>query len=64
MASTIPTPDPHQDPHNEIVPVLDCGGQTMQLIARRLREAGIYSMIQQIISLKTRKDVSSFTKFH
>jgi len=54
MASTIPSQAPHHsakptsghtDPHAEIVPVLDCGGQTMQLIARRLREAGVYSMI-------------------
>ena len=52
MASTKPSDRPHTahdptDPHSEIVPVLDCGGQTMQLIARRLREAGIYSMIQR-----------------
>lgn len=45
MASTHPTRETHRDPHDEIVPVLDCGGQTVQLIARRLREAGVYSMI-------------------
>ena len=43
MPSTIQSRDPHQ----EIVPVLDCGGQTTQLIARRLREAGIFSMIMR-----------------
>ncbi|MEL6497423.1 MAG: glutamine-hydrolyzing GMP synthase [Planctomycetota bacterium] len=33
------------DPHTEIVPVLDFGSQTTQLIARRLRESGVFSLI-------------------
>ncbi|MEM8757491.1 MAG: glutamine-hydrolyzing GMP synthase [Planctomycetota bacterium] len=33
------------DPHHERVPVLDFGSQTTQLIARRLREAGVFSLI-------------------
>ncbi|MEM1330238.1 MAG: glutamine-hydrolyzing GMP synthase [Planctomycetota bacterium] len=32
-------------PHDEVVPVLDFGSQTAQLIARRLREAGVYSVL-------------------
>ncbi len=36
---------PAADPHTEIVPVLDFGSQTTQLIARRLREAGVFSLI-------------------
>ncbi len=32
-------------PHDEVVPVLDFGGQTAQLIARRLREAGAFSLL-------------------
>ncbi|GAB5495992.1 MAG: glutamine-hydrolyzing GMP synthase [Phycisphaerales bacterium] len=41
----MPSTNQSRDPHDEIIPVLDCGGQTMQLIARRLREAGVFSMI-------------------
>ncbi len=32
-------------PHDEVVLVLDFGGQTAQLIARRIREAGVLSML-------------------
>jgi GMP synthase (glutamine-hydrolysing) len=32
-------------PHHEVVPVLDFGGQTAQLIARRVREAGAFSLL-------------------
>ena len=32
-------------PHDEVVPVLDFGGQTAQLIARRVRDAGAYSVL-------------------
>ncbi len=32
-------------PHNEVVVVLDFGGQTAQLIARRVREAGAFSLL-------------------
>src|SRR6185295_7654408 len=31
--------------HDEIVPILDFGGQTAQLIARRVREAGVFSLL-------------------
>lgn len=31
--------------HDEIVPVLDFGGQTAQLICRRVREAGVFSKL-------------------
>ncbi len=32
-------------PHDEVVPILDFGGQTAQLIARRTREAGAFSLL-------------------
>jgi GMP synthase (glutamine-hydrolysing) len=32
-------------PHGEIIPILDFGGQTVQLIARRVRDAGCFSML-------------------
>ncbi|MCC6284350.1 MAG: glutamine-hydrolyzing GMP synthase [Phycisphaerales bacterium] len=32
-------------PHDEVVPVLDFGSQTAQLIARRVREAGVFSVL-------------------
>ena len=38
-------PDPASLPHGEVVPILDFGGQTAQLIARRVREAGVYSLM-------------------
>ena len=31
--------------HAEVIPVLDFGGQYTQLIARRVREAGAFSML-------------------
>ncbi|RMH24603.1 MAG: glutamine-hydrolyzing GMP synthase [Planctomycetota bacterium] len=33
------------DTHDEIVPVLDFGGQTAQLICRRVRDAGVFSLL-------------------
>lgn len=32
-------------PHDEVVPILDFGSQTAQLIARRVREEGVYSLL-------------------
>lgn len=32
-------------PQGEVVPILDFGGQTAQLIARRVRDAGVYSVL-------------------
>jgi len=32
-------------PHDEIVPILDFGSQTAQLIARRVREEGVFSLL-------------------
>ena len=32
-------------PHDEVVPVLDFGSQYVQLIARRVREAGVFSLL-------------------
>jgi GMP synthase (glutamine-hydrolysing) len=34
-----------QIPHGEVVPILDFGSQTAQLIARRVREAGVFSLL-------------------
>ncbi len=35
----------HHGTHDEIVPVLDFGGQTAQLICRRIRDAGVFSLL-------------------
>ncbi len=32
-------------PHDEVIPILDFGAQTSQLIARRVREAGAFSLL-------------------
>ncbi len=32
-------------PHDEVIPILDFGSQTAQLIARRVRDAGAYSVL-------------------
>jgi GMP synthase (glutamine-hydrolysing) len=37
-------PPPHA-PHHEVVPILDFGSQTAQLIARRVRDAGVFSLL-------------------
>ncbi|MCA9281410.1 MAG: glutamine-hydrolyzing GMP synthase [Phycisphaeraceae bacterium] len=37
--------DAQRIPHDEVILVLDFGGQTAQLIARRVREAGVLSML-------------------
>ena len=34
-----------QLPHHEVVPILDFGSQTAQLIARRVRELGVFSLL-------------------
>jgi len=36
---------PHAAPHTEIIPILDFGSQLTQLIARRVREAGAFSLL-------------------
>jgi GMP synthase (glutamine-hydrolysing) len=41
----MPLPDADQLPHHEVVPILDFGSQTAQLIARRVREAGAFSLL-------------------
>ncbi len=38
-------PAPLTSPHDEIIAILDFGGQYVQLIARRVREAGAFSML-------------------
>jgi len=36
---------PNRPPHDEVIPILDFGAQYAQLIARRVREAGAFSML-------------------
>jgi GMP synthase (glutamine-hydrolysing) len=38
-------PAPAASPHDEVIPILDFGSQTAQLIARRVREAGAFSIL-------------------
>jgi GMP synthase (glutamine-hydrolysing) len=38
-------PAPAALPHDEVIPILDFGSQTAQLIARRVREAGAFSLL-------------------
>jgi len=45
MSSPPPAPTIDSLPHDEVVPVLDFGSQTAQLICRRVREAGAYSLL-------------------
>jgi GMP synthase (glutamine-hydrolysing) len=40
-----PAPSPSVPPHDEVVVILDFGSQTAQLIARRVREAGAFSLL-------------------
>ena len=45
-------------PNDEVIPILDFGAQTAQLIARRVREAGAFSiLVSPDISLDTLRDM-------
>jgi GMP synthase (glutamine-hydrolysing) len=53
-------------PHDEVIPILDFGGQTAQLIARRLREIGVFSWLvspsispQELLAMKPKGIVLS-----
>jgi len=41
----LPTDTLEPIPHDEVVPILDFGSQYVQLIARRVREAGVFSLL-------------------
>lgn len=43
--SSVKLPRRDQLPHAEVIPILDFGSQTAQLIARRVREAGAFSLL-------------------
>ncbi|MBC7770953.1 MAG: glutamine-hydrolyzing GMP synthase, partial [Pyrinomonadaceae bacterium] len=43
--STAADPTAESLPHGEVIVILDFGGQTAQLIARRVREAGAFSLL-------------------
>jgi GMP synthase (glutamine-hydrolysing) len=49
LSPTRPAPAPAKAPtalpHDEVIPILDFGSQTAQLIARRVREAGAFSVL-------------------
>ena len=60
MTQTI-SPSVEAPPHSEVIPILDFGSQFAQLIARRVREAGAFSLLvapdtpaEQIRDLKPR----------
>ncbi len=40
-----PSTDASRFPHEDVIPILDFGSQTAQLIARRVREAGAFSVL-------------------
>jgi GMP synthase (glutamine-hydrolysing) len=40
-----PSPTPPTARHDEVVPILDFGSQTAQLIARRVRELGVFTLL-------------------
>ncbi|HLP85072.1 MAG TPA: GMP synthase (glutamine-hydrolyzing), partial [Phycisphaerales bacterium] len=53
-------------PHDEVIPILDFGSQTAQLIARRLRELGVFSWLvspsitpEQLLAMKPKGIVLS-----
>ncbi|MBX3358928.1 MAG: glutamine-hydrolyzing GMP synthase [Phycisphaeraceae bacterium] len=43
--STVDPASPRRFPHDEVVVIVDFGSQTAQLIARRVREAGVFSFL-------------------
>ena len=66
MSATPGSPVPVSLPHDEVIPILDFGGQTAQLIARRLRDQGVFSWLvaptitpEQLLAMKPKGIVLS-----
>ncbi len=66
MSATPSSPATPKLPHDEVIPILDFGSQTAQLIARRLRELGVFSWLvspnitpEQLLAMKPKGIVLS-----
>jgi len=66
MSATPSSPATPKLPHDEVIPILDFGSQPAQLIARRLRELGVFSWLvspnitpEQLLAMKPKGIVLS-----
>src|SRR3982750_4418423 len=57
--TTSPRPIVSQMRHDEVIPILDFGAQYAQLIARRVREQGVYSeLVRPDISIEELRNLN------